>query len=58
MGSNRSERDKECRLDSHTYSCMHVFMMHVSAYLCVCGVCACVCVRGVCVCACVCVCRY
>ena len=38
MSSDRSERDKECRLDSHTYSCMHVSMMHVSAYLCVCGV--------------------
>ena len=44
MSSDRSERDKECRLDSHTYSCMHVLMVHVSAYLCVCGVCACVCV--------------
>ena len=43
-------------LDSHTYSCMHVLMIHVSAYLCVWCVCVRVCVCVVCACAHVCVC--
>ena len=45
MSNDKSERNKECRL----CSCMHAFMVHVSAYLCMCvRACVCVC-ASVCV---------
>ena len=38
MGSNRSERDKECRLDSRVLACMCLWctLVHICVCVCVC----------------------